>query len=649
VNESAQCPKCGARVPEDAPGGLCPRCVSRVALGSRLRYVGDYELLEEVGCGAMGVVYRARQVSLNRVVAVKMLASGQLATHEAVQRFHAEAEAAASLQHPGIVAIHEVGDHEGRQYFSMDYVAGPSFAEIARDHALPPEAAARYVQAVSEAVHYAHQRGILHRDLKPSNILLDPSDRPRITDFGLAKRLSGGSELTVEGQIMGTPSYMPPEQAAGKRGELGVAGDVYGLGTILYHLLTGRPPFHGETLHETLLQVQTQEPTPLCSLNPAIPRDLETICLKCLRKAPHERYDSAAALAEDLCRWQADEPILARPPGAPERIWRACRRHPALGSLSAIAFLALAGLAAFWPRPPPLRIPPGVTELIVLVDNTDAPARLCLTDPTGSFWHRLPIASGCVDVSPNGRQLCYLQRESPSSTSLWICRLDGTCRRRVVASARAPCWLDDRTLIYQPLDHLCLWAVDLETRQSRKLFDWSAITARGHAGESRVSPDRKRLLCNPQNGWRAHTADVFVCDLDGKNARTVWEDAENPDDRDSGTADHHLVWLDNDRVAWCRHARPGNRVPDMAIVTWRVGDTNFQAVTGWKGYNYPLAVSPDGQRLLYVTEDVPGVGQPELWTMNLDGTGKTNLPGLLKGRKFGGDFGLSARWVPLRR
>ena len=645
MNEPAACPKCGARIPEDAPGRLCPRCVSRVALGSRLRYLGDYELLEEVGCGAMGMVYRARQVSLNRVVAVKMLAAGQLATREAVQRFHAEAQAAASLQHPGIVAIHEVGEHEGRHYFSMDYVAGPSFAELARDHALPPETAARYVREIAEAVHYAHQRGILHRDLKPSNILLDPSDHPLITDFGLAKRLAGDAGLTVEGQVMGAPGYMPPEQAAGKRGETGVRSDVYGLGAILYHLLTGRPPFLAETIHETLSLVQGREPTPLRQLNQRVPRDLETICLKCLRKAPPERYASAAALADDLRRWRAGEPILARSPGLPERVWRASRRHPGLASFSAVLLLAGAGAILFWPRLPPLRTPPEVTELIVLLDNASDASNIRVTDPTGTFWHAVPIRGADMDVSPDARRLCYLQQERGDSTSLWICRLDGSRKQRIVVAAQTPRWLDDRTILYQPLDHLSLWSVSTETRQTRKLFDWTAITPRGHAGVPQVAPDRKRLLSNPQNGRLAPTADVFVFDLDGKKVQVVWEDPEVPGEPESGTADHQLVWLGNDRVAWCRHARSGNRVSDMAIVTCRLGETNFQALTPWKGFNYPLATSPDGRRLLFATEDSPGLGNLELWTMNLDGTERRKL----LERKFGTDFGVVARWLKLRR
>src|SRR5882724_7183581 len=262
----------------------------------RIRYFGDYELLEEIARGGMGVVYRARQVSLNRTVAVKMILAGQLASASDVQRFCAEAEAAAKLQHPNIVAIHEVGEHDGQHYFSMDFVEGKNLAQLVSDFGFRiPEfrRAARWMKTIAEAIHYAHQRGVLHRDLKPSNVLIDPTDQPRITDFGVAKRLdvaqasspasSGGvppahsepgrgrpenpqaetpalHNLTLTGQVLGSPNFMPPEQAAGKRGQIGPQIDVYSLGAILYHLLTARPPFLAETLTETLQQVQNADP-----------------------------------------------------------------------------------------------------------------------------------------------------------------------------------------------------------------------------------------------------------------------------------------------------------------------------------------------------------------------------------------------------
>ncbi len=278
-----------------------------------VRYFGDYEIIREIARGGMGVVFRARQVSLNRPVALKMILSGQLADDADVKRFYIEAEAAANLDHPGIVPIFEVGQHEGQHYFSMGFVEGQSLSQRLADGPLPPRRAAELIVKVAEAIEYAHQRGVIHRDLKPANILLDQAGHPRVTDFGLAKRLQGDSGLTGSGQIMGTPSYMPPEQAGGKRGAVGPAADVYALGATLYALVTGRPPFQAATPMDTVIQVISDEPVPPRRLNASIPRDLETICLKCLEKEPGKRYMSAAALAEDLRRYLAGEPIVARP------------------------------------------------------------------------------------------------------------------------------------------------------------------------------------------------------------------------------------------------------------------------------------------------------------------------------------------------
>jgi serine/threonine protein kinase len=323
-----------------ALGGAAP------SPGQRLRYFGDYELLEEIARGGMGVVYKARQVSLSRVVAVKMILAGRLATAAEVGRFRDEARAAASLQHANIVPIYEIGDQEGQNYFSMEFVDGPNLAQVVRENPLPAARAARYVQTVAEAIHFAHEHGVLHRDLKPSNVLIDPFDQPRVTDFGLAKSVGGNSELTETGQVLGAPSFVPPEQAAGRKEDVGPHSDVYALGAILYHLLTGRPPFAAETLAATLAQVLNNEPVAPRLLNATIPRDLETICLKCLEKDPHRRYLTAKELAEELGRFQRGEPIHARPAGRVEKVWRWCRRDPALaGSLATAALLLLAGTA----------------------------------------------------------------------------------------------------------------------------------------------------------------------------------------------------------------------------------------------------------------------------------------------------------------
>jgi tetratricopeptide (TPR) repeat protein/tRNA A-37 threonylcarbamoyl transferase component Bud32 len=383
--EAGRCPKCGATLLAETDTVFCPACAMRAAFEAeghdperggpatepsgvvtgdqdleqpgkpeiaagaaarapKTRRFGDYELLEEIARGGMGVVYRARQVSLNRIVAVKTILAGQLASAADMERFRAEARAAASLQHPNIVAIHEVGEQDGQQCFSMDYIKGRNLAEVVREGPLPARQAARYLQTIAEAIHFAHQRGILHRDLKPSNVLLDLFDQPRVTDFGLAKQMKADSDLTRSGQVLGSPNFMPPEQAASKHGQVGPPSDVYSLGAILYYLLAGRPPFAAETLANTLQQVCQSEPAPLRLWNPSVQRDLETMCLKCLEKEPRRRYATAQELAEELGRFLSDEPILARPVSQPEKLWRWCRRKPALAALAASVVALLASI-----------------------------------------------------------------------------------------------------------------------------------------------------------------------------------------------------------------------------------------------------------------------------------------------------------------
>lgn len=294
-----------------------------VAANPHARSFGDYELLGEIARGGMGVVYRARQKSLNRIVALKMVLAGQFASLAEVQRFHAEAEAAAGLDHPGIVPVYEVGQCAGQHFFSMGYVEGRSLAAKVADGPLLPREAAEITQTTAEAVHYAHTHGVIHRDLKPANVLLDKSGQPRVTDFGLAKRVEAGPALTVTGQILGTPSYMSPEQAEVRTNDIGPASDVYSLGAILYELLTGRPPFRAATPLDTLLQVIATDPVPPRLLNPNVPRDLETICLKCLQKDRALRYPTAETLAADLARFLNNEPIQATSINLLERVTRA--------------------------------------------------------------------------------------------------------------------------------------------------------------------------------------------------------------------------------------------------------------------------------------------------------------------------------------
>ena len=310
--------------------------------------ITGYEVEAVLGQGGVGVVFRARDLRLGRRVALKMLLAGAYAGRSELARFQREAEAVASLSHANIVQIYEVGDHEGRPYFTMELVNGGSLAQKLAAAPLPIRRAAELVASLADAMTVAHGAGIVHRDLKPANVLLTADGVPKISDFGLARRLEGEDGLT--GTAVGTPSYMAPEQASGTAGPVGPSADVYGLGAVLYELLTGRPPFRGGTALETFRQVLADQPIPPSRLNPQVPRDLETLCLKCLQKEPQRRYSGAAALADDLRRFLEGRPLLARPVGWAERTWRWCRRNPTLAALLVMA-LALVGLAVgggFW-------------------------------------------------------------------------------------------------------------------------------------------------------------------------------------------------------------------------------------------------------------------------------------------------------------
>jgi tRNA A-37 threonylcarbamoyl transferase component Bud32 len=312
----------------------------------RVRYFGDFELLEVIARGGMGVVYKARQVSLNRLVALKKILKGELATPRDVERFRAEAEAAANLDHPHIVPIYEVGEHDGQQYYAMRFVEGTSLARHPRAHA---RTEASLIATVAAAVHHAHQRGILHRDLKPSNILIDSAGTPFVADFGLAKRVDADRSLTESGALVGTPRYMAPEQAAGRK-DLTVAADVHSLGVVLYERLTGQTPFTGEMALEVLRQVREIEPPRPSSITPGLDRDLETICLKCLEKEPDKRYQSAAALADDLSRFVGGFPINARRSGWTWRLRKWARRHPGLTRVLVFIVMATTATACFAAR-----------------------------------------------------------------------------------------------------------------------------------------------------------------------------------------------------------------------------------------------------------------------------------------------------------
>ncbi|MCI0535146.1 MAG: serine/threonine-protein kinase, partial [Verrucomicrobiales bacterium] len=412
------CPRCGADLPGGKWGDFCAKCLARVSLGPvlrrrrfsemprgkiqdtfahvtagtaiPLRRFGDYELIEEIARGGMAVVWRARQCGVNRAVALKLLRAAEFARPEDAERFRVEAAVVASMQHPHIVALHEFGEYEGQPWFSMDFLEGPTLAEIIRDQPLSPKRAGELLKTMAEAIAYAHSRGILHRDIKPSNILFDQNGQPRITDFGLAKRLvrtrptasptasvAGSTEtaapmgnqtrgspegrhdrnsrdtvervatdLTITGQLLGTPNYAPPEQLAVRRGSVGPHSDVYALGAVLYEMLTGRPPFVAATIEATLLQVIDAEPVSPKLLNPTVPVDLETICLKCLEKEPSRRYRTAQELADELGRFLQARPILARPLSMSGQLWRWCRRKPGWATATALSLVLLVAVAS---------------------------------------------------------------------------------------------------------------------------------------------------------------------------------------------------------------------------------------------------------------------------------------------------------------
>lgn len=355
-SHAGHCSRCGQSLVGTALVGNCPACLARRLLEAEpdpdpagetepvLQRLGDYELIEELARGGMGVVFRARQVSLNRLVAVKLMRDGRLASAEEVRRFRAEAANAAQLNHPHIVVVHEAGEDDGQPFLVMDLVEGRSLADLTRNGPLPVRQAAQLTAAVADAVQHAHERGVIHRDLKPSNVLMAADGQPRVTDFGLARPIEGECSLTLTGQVLGTPGYLAPEQARGEAG-VGPTTDVYGVGAILYHLLTGRAPFVGAGPVETMTQVLQQDPVSLRLLNSSVPVDLAAVCQRCLAKEPHRRYASASELAEDLHRFLRGEPTHARPLGAFDRFALWCRRKPALAA--AMIALHIVGLAGF--------------------------------------------------------------------------------------------------------------------------------------------------------------------------------------------------------------------------------------------------------------------------------------------------------------
>src|SRR6266700_659902 len=673
------CPRCGAKLSGDGPGGSCPACLLGLAFDASaaaneaestpianrksqntnrtIRYFGDYELLEEISRGGMGVVYRARQVSLNRPVALKMILAGRLATPTSMQRFHTEAEAAARLDHANIDPIYEIGEHDGQHYFSMKLIPGGTLANASLKPNVQSrrsvEEAARLVSTVARAVHYAHQRGILHRDLKPTNILLDEQGEPHVTDLGLAKLAEDDSSLTMSAAILGTPAYMSPEQAAGQSKGLTTAADIYGLGAILYELLAGQPPFRAETAVETLRQVWEQEPTGPRTLNPAVDRDLETICLKCLSKDPQRRYSSAEMLADDLDRWQKGEPIHARPVNSVEKLWSWCRRKPAFATVLALVILLLLVVGIGSPIAA-LRINRDrrQTEHLLYVANMNVAQqaweennvgrlRLLLEETRDSpdrgfewyYWQRqIHLAQKTISGAMKGAISVAF---SPDGQRIFGCTLEHTAAAKVwdAASGRELFALKPQGPFTGPAAFSCdgrLVAFG-STNGTASAYDASSsqeiLRLNGHAGAIRwlafsadghwiatASEDQTAMVWNAATGLRAHV-------LKGHTG-TVMHVAFSPDGRRIVTGSYDKlvkVWdaangLElfsltghTDWVVTVAYAPDGQRIVtggrDQRVIVWDVAERRA-LLTLEHGLTVDAAAfSPDGQRIVVGSAD----------------------------------------------
>jgi len=630
--DTKHCAECGGPLPAYWPKGLCPQCALDGALEmtnaasqvlqaetltapadgessglsadhSPLGSFGDYELLEEIARGGMGLVYKARQRNLDRIVAVKMILAGPRAGKEFVQRFRTESAAAAILQHPNIVAIHDVGLHEGRHYFSMDYVEGQNLAQLVGQQPLPANKAARYVGLIAEAIHYAHERGIIHRDLKPSNVLIDSNDQPRVTDFGLAKKLDAESSLTVTGHVLGSPNFMPPEQAGAKRGKVGRPSDVYALGGILYYLLTARAPFQADSLEHLITQVLQAEPVSPRLLNPSIPRDLETITLKCLEKEPSRRYQTAQELADELGRVLRHEPIQARPVYAPEKFWRWCRRKPALAGAVGFAIIAMVtGLVATswqWRR----------AEYQLYVANMNVVQHRWEQNHVSRVRELLKKTA----TSPErGFEWYYWQRKM----HLELRTLRGHTKP-ILAVAYDP---DGQRIVTGSADHTAkVWDAASGT---------NLMTLRGHSGPVKsvvFSPDGQRILTGSWDGtarvWnstngtnllilKGHETAIFSVAFSTNGQRIV----TGSKDRtvrvwDAATGTNLLTFPGHTNGVWAVAFSPDSqRIVsggwDQAARVWDAASgEELRTLVGHRSAVFSVAFSPDGQSIVTGSQD----------------------------------------------
>jgi WD40 repeat protein/tRNA A-37 threonylcarbamoyl transferase component Bud32 len=563
---------------------------------------GDYELVRLIARGGMGIVYKARQKTLNRTVALKMILGGNLASPDEVQRFKLEAEAAAQLEHPGIVPIHEVGEHAGQHYFSMGYVEGGSLATRLKKGPLPPREAASLMRQVALSVEYAHRNNIIHRDIKPANILLDKDGNPKVSDFGLAKGLRSDSNLTIAGQVVGTASYMPPEQASAKSELIGPVSDVYSLGATLYCLLTGRPPFQSADMVETLKQVVEQEAVSPRQLNAAVDRDLETICLKCLQKEPARRYHSAAHLADDLDNWLAGRPITARPVTQAERAWRWCRRNPAVAVLTAAVVVLLIGgtVLSMYLAVRALKGEQNARDNERLAEERAQEARLNEARANAES-QRAREAKRLSDLIAYASSINSIHRAWKDAQIDWV-------EQRLDELKPKPGEPDLRSFEWYYLEKLC--RLDRRTIVADQGAVWSVA----------YGPGGQRLVSAGQDGtvkvWDTGTGRM-VFDLRGHNRR-LWSVACSRDNKYMAAAGGELVKIWNARtgselrtlpphLSWCKsvaflHDNTLVSADGQLIRFWDPeSGKEIRTLRGHQAPIWGLAVSSDGHRLATAT------------------------------------------------
>jgi WD40 repeat protein/tRNA A-37 threonylcarbamoyl transferase component Bud32 len=534
------------------------------------RFIANYEVLGELGRGGMGVVYKARQKGLNRLVALKMVLAGEHAGPNELARFRSEAEALALLQHPNIVQVHEVGEHDGHPFFSLEFCPGGSLATKLAGMPLPPQEAAGLVQVLARAVQAAHQAGVVHRDLKPANVLLAADGTPKITDFGLAKKLDAAGQ-TASGAILGTPSYMAPEQAAGKGKAVGPAADVYALGAILYECLTGRPPFRAPTPLDTVLQVLSDEPVPPRQLQPKTPRDLETVCLKCLEKEPRKRYASAGELGDDLGHFRAGEPVQARPVGRAEQLLKWARRRPALAGMAALAVLtAVLGSA-------------GVGTLLQLRQTREQRDRAETALQAEAEARRTALAE--AGRAAEAERTALAERG----------RAEGALYVNRILRAHFE-WLgNDVARAEQVLDDCPAALRQWEWRYVKRLCHTDLFTLKGHTGAVLSvcwSPDGRRLASAGRDG-----------------TIKVW-DAANGQEALALKGHYQPV----SSLCWCPTGqRLASASYDQTVKVWDAQTGQEQlTLRGHIGYVTGVCFSPDGRRLASASGDV-GEGEVKVW------------------------------------